>query len=91
MTLGDLLLRMCEVCCWGKKCLSMENLHTVVREFYLILLEKETGKKFWWINNKTRIGIGHQHECWMELKEFINVNSAIVDVVRKLGNWDMHN
>jgi hypothetical protein len=41
--------------------------------------------------NKTRIGIGHQHECWMELKEFINVNSAIADVVRKLGNWDMHN
>ena len=47
MDLGDLLLRMCEVCCWGKKCLLMENLHTVVREFYLILLEKETGKKFW--------------------------------------------
>jgi hypothetical protein len=31
------------------KCLPLENLHMVVREFYLILLEKETGKKFWQI------------------------------------------
>ena len=44
----------------------MENLHTVVQEFYLILLEKETGKKFWGIIlNKTRITIGHQHGRWL--------------------------
>ena len=47
MTLGDLLLHMREVCCWRKKCLLMENPHTVVQEFKLILLEKETGKKIW--------------------------------------------
>ena len=31
----------------GQKCLPMENLHAVVREFELILLGKETGKKLW--------------------------------------------
>jgi len=29
-----------------RKCLPMENLHAVARECQLILLEKETGKKF---------------------------------------------
>ena len=47
MTLCDLYQRMREVCCWGKNVLLIENLHAVVHEFKLILLEKETGKKFW--------------------------------------------
>ena len=42
MTLSDLLLHMPEFCCCGEKCLPIENLHTVVQEFSLILLEKET-------------------------------------------------
>jgi hypothetical protein len=47
---------------WEKNVCRWKNLHTVVQEFYLILLEKETGKKFWGIIlNKTRITIGHQH------------------------------
>jgi DNA repair photolyase len=41
---------------------------SVVREFSLILLEKETGKY-----NKTRINIGHQHDRWMELKEALRL------------------
>ena len=47
----------------------MENLHTVVREFLLILLEKETGKKLW------RINIDHQHDRWMELKKALRVQT----------------
>jgi antirestriction protein ArdC len=56
----------------------MENLHTVVQEFYLILLEKETGKKFWGIIlNKRRINIGHQHDRWMELKEALALSAEV--------------
>ena len=68
MTLGDSLIAMCEVCCCRKK-MSPD---TVIREFKLILLEKETGKNFG-NYNKTRINKGHQHSCWMELKEVLRV------------------
>ena len=38
----------------------------------LILQEKETVKSL--ANyNKTKIKIGHQHNCWMELKEALRV------------------
>ena len=61
----------------------------VAREFQLILLEKETGKKFLRIMKIIkRINIGHQHDRWMELKEA--VGSSLVPwrihVVRKLGH-----
>jgi hypothetical protein len=52
------------------------NLHVVVQEFQLILLEKETGKKFLANYNKTRINIGHQHDRWVESKEALGVQSA---------------
>ena len=28
--------------------------------------------------NKTRLNIGHQHDCWMELKEALRVQTAEV-------------
>ena len=54
-----------------QKCLTMENMHEVVREFELILLEKETGKN----RNKAKINIGHQHDHWMELKKTLRVQT----------------
>jgi hypothetical protein len=46
MNLGDHLLRMLLFFLGGGGCLPTENLHANVREFKLILLEKEAGKKF---------------------------------------------
>ena len=85
MTSGDLLLRMREVCYWGKKCLSMKNLLSRTR-ILSNSATKRNRKKVKVNFNKTRINIGHQHECWMELKEFTNVNSAIAYVVLRLGH-----
>ena len=67
----------------------MENLHAVVRYFYLIQLEKETGNKF-------RRIIGKQHDRWVELKEAFWVQThaevqASVLLLMQFGNWDMHN
>jgi hypothetical protein len=49
----------------------MENMHEVVREFELILLEKETGKNC----NKAKLNIGHQHDHWMEFKKTLRVQT----------------
>jgi hypothetical protein len=38
-----------------QKCLPMENMHAVVREFELILLEKERGNMFWRIIIKQKL------------------------------------
>ena len=46
MTLGDRLLRMREVCCWGDVC-RWKTCTRLYNNFQLTLLEKETGWKFW--------------------------------------------
>ena len=47
-----------------QKCLPMENMHEVIREFELILLEKETGKNC----NKVRINIAAKSQSgWNSL------------------------
>ena len=41
--------------------------------------------------NKTRINIGHQHDCWIELKDALRVQThAEVPLHMYFGNWDMH-
>jgi len=42
----------------GEKYVPMENLHVALREFLLILLEKETRKKFWRIIIKQELLYG---------------------------------
>ena len=66
MTLGDLLLCMCEVCSCGKK-MSYKNLIDSAR--------KQNRKEVLANYNKTRINIGHQQDLWMKLKEALRVQT----------------
>ena len=49
-------------------------LPAVVREFELIMLEKEQERRLA-NGNKTRNKIGHRYECWMELTEALKVQT----------------
>ena len=61
----------------GGKCLPKENLHAALREFLLILLEKEARKKFWRIIIKQELLYGIEgsvessNTCW-------NVNISVI-------------
>jgi len=74
MTLGELLLCMHEVYCWGIKSANGKPAHGHMR----ILTDsarKRNRKNVLANYNKTRINIGHQHDCWMELKEVLRVQT----------------
>jgi len=71
MTLGDLLLRMSEVCCCrGKKCLQTPCTR-ILTDYGL----KKKVERSFSNHNKTRINIGHQHDRWVELKEALRVQT----------------
>ena len=75
MTLGDLLLRMREVCCWGKK-MSVDGKPAHGRTRILSDSARKRNRKEVLVNyNKTRINIGHQQDRWMEMKEALRVQT----------------
>ena len=70
--LVDLLLYRREVCCWEKQFCS--------RGRTMILTDsarKRNMKEVLANYNKTRIRRGHQHDCWMELKEALRVQTLM--------------
>ena len=74
MTLGDPLLRICEVCCWENISANGKHVHSRLR----ILTDsarKRNRKEVLTNYNKTRINIGHQHDRWVELMEALTVRS----------------
>ena len=73
MNLGDILLRLREVCCWGGKCLPMENCGRT--RILTDSIRKRNRKEVLANYNKTRINMGHPHDRWMELKETMRVQT----------------
>ena len=58
----------CTVCCWGKMSVDGKPASGCTR----ILTDsarKRNRKDVLAKYNKAKINIGHQHSCWMELKE----------------------
>ena len=73
MTLGDPLLRICEVCCWENISADGKHVHSRLR----ILTDsarKRNRKEVLTNYNKTRNNIGHQHDRWVELMEALRVD-----------------
>jgi hypothetical protein len=75
MTLCDLLLHMREVCCWGIN-ISADGKPACSRTRILTDSARKINRKEVLANyNKTRINIGNQHDCWMELKVALRVQT----------------
>ena len=71
MILCDLLLHMRKVCCGLKRNVCRRGCTIILIDSARKRNRKEDLANY----NKTRINIGHRHDCWTKLKEALGVQT----------------